>query len=39
LMNNHSVSSTIILFDEQSYCFIVIFQVYKSMLPCKKEIQ
>jgi hypothetical protein len=31
-MNNHTISWIIILFDEQSYCFIVMFQVYKNML-------
>jgi len=50
-MNNHIISSTILLFDEQAYCFInshivwwivivfiIIFQVYKSMLLYKKKI-
>ena len=36
-MNSHTVSSIVILFDEQSYYFIVMFQVYKSMLLYRKE--
>ena len=37
LMNNHSVSSTFILFDEQSYCFIICFKFIKTCYYSEKK--
>jgi hypothetical protein len=36
-MNSYIVSWIVILFDEQLYYFIFIFQVYKNMLLHRKE--
>jgi len=38
-MRSHTLSSIVIFFDEQSYHFIIMFQVYKSMLLYRKEKQ